>query len=250
MIRAAACALALLAVPGCSFMREYRSRVAAEEAFARGTKAAQRNDLPAAERRFAQALRAEPNSASLRARIGLAYMQMQPPPTARALPFLSQAIELDPRQPFPVYLEAVLAAVNLGREDQARELLARARKAFHDDARALNDIGYTLVDADKLTPEALPLLKRAVELEPDSGIIIDSLGWAYYRLGELQPAAAALEQAVKLTADNAEIQYHLGAVYADLGKTDDARAQFRRALKINPGFDPARAALRRLERAR
>jgi len=242
------CALALAAVAtGCSWLREYRSRVRAEQSFASGVSAAERDDLAQAEKEFAEALRLEPESASLRARVGLAYMEMRPPQPVAALPYLQRAIERDGNQPFPVYLEALLAAAQLGRQQWARQVLPRAAKRFHDDALALNDIGYVLVDADELTADALPLLQRAVELEPRSGIIIDSLGWAYYRLGNLKRAAALLQQAVGLAGKDPEIQYHLGVVYADLGRIDQARAQFRRALEISPAFGRAHAALRALE---
>jgi Flp pilus assembly protein TadD len=82
---------------------------------------------------------------------------------------------------------------------------------------------------------------------PKSGIIIDSLGWAHYRLGDMQRAADLLEQASDLAPDNAEIEYHLGAVYTALGRTDAARAQFRRALELSPELAPARQALEELE---
>ena len=113
---------------------------------------------------------------------------------------------------------------------------------------ALNNIGYVLADADKLTADALPLLERAVKLEPRNGIVVDSLGWAHYRLRHLPEAARLLRLAVKRAPNEAEIAYHLGVVYAALGRTAAARAQFRRAVKHNPAFIPARAALRALER--
>jgi len=246
LILLAACAAALLA-SGCSWVSAYRSRVVAEEAFANGARAAERNDLALADEKFAEALRLEPGSAGLRARIGMAYMAMRPAQPARALPYLLRSLRLEPNQPAPVYLDAVLAAARLGRDDWARQVLARARIRFRNDPMALNDIGYLLADADKLTAEALPLLQRAVELEPQSGIIIDSLGWAHYRLGDMQRAADLLEQASDLAPDNAEIEYHLGAVYTALGRTDAARAQFRRALELSPELAPARQALEELE---
>jgi len=228
----------------------------AEEAFARGARAAERNDLPAAQEHFAQALHQAPDSTSLHARIGLAYMPRigpdivfpEPAQAARALPHLRRALELDGDQPFPVHLQAILAAVELDREAEARRLLTQATRIFHDDAVVLNNIGYALVDADKLTADALPVLERAVALEPKSGIIIDSLGWAHYRLGNLRRAAGLLERASDLAPDNAEIEYHLGVVYAHLGRTEEANARFRRALEIDPRFAPARAAVHELRR--
>lgn len=249
IIAACACGAALGALAaGCSWARAYQSRVIAEEAFASGAEAAQQGDLERARQEFDRALRRAPHLASLHARIGLAYAEMQPPQQRLALAHLRRAIDLDPLQPFPVYLHSILVAAQLRREDVARNLLRQAARRFHHDALALNDIGYLLADADKLTADALPLLERAVALRPKSGIILDSLGWAHYRLGNLERAEALLEHASDLAPKNAEIEYHLGVVYADRGRTEDAQAQFRRALQVDPRFAPARAALRRLER--
>lgn len=250
------CALTASALlPGCAALRSYQSRVAAEESFAEGAKAVARNDLATAREEFRQALDATPDSAGLHARIGLAYMprlgedfmRLEPAAAARALPHLERALELDPKQPYPVYLQAIFAAARLGRESRARAVLDAAATCFHDDGMALNDIGYLLVDANLLNAEALPLLERAVELEPKSGIILDSLGWAHYRLGNLRRAADMLETASDLARGNAEIEYHLGVVYAELGRFNDARAQFNRALEIAPSFGRARTALQALE---
>jgi Flp pilus assembly protein TadD len=241
-----ACAI-ITSASGCSVVRDYRSRVGAEDAFADGARAAERGDLATADRSFARALRLESDSASLRARIGMAYMRMEPPRPDRALPHLRRSLEVNPNQPFVVYQDAILAAAQLGRDSWARQVVRRAYRRFYDDALALNDIGYLLADADKLTREALPLIERAVELEPKSGTIIDSLGWEHYRLGDQRRAAGLLERACELAPDDAEIEYHLGVIYADLGRSEDARRQFRRALDLAPGFAPAAAALRALD---
>jgi len=234
--------------PGCAYVRGYQSRVIAEEAFARGAEAAERSDLDETQREFAAALRAAPGSASLNARIGLVYMATRPPRPATALPYLRRALDLDPRQPPPVYLQAILAAAKLGRDDEARATLRRAARRFRNDVVALNDIGYLLVDADELAPEALPLLRRAVELRPKSGVIIDSLGWGYYRLGDFARAERLLARASRLAPGNPEIEYHRGVVYAAEGKTDEARRQFERVLALDARFAAARSALRALER--
>lgn len=61
----------------------------------------------------------------------------------------------------------------------------------------LNYLGYSLVDRNENLDEALKLIQRAVELRPDDGYILDSLAWAYYRLGRYDEAVAPMERAVK-----------------------------------------------------
>ncbi len=71
-----------------------------------------------------------------------------------------------------------------------------------------------------------------MELRPDSGFFIDSLGWVHYRLGNLQEAVAYLEQATALEPADPEITGHLGDVYWRLGRHDEARFKWRYALAL------------------
>lgn len=239
--------VALMVTGGCAAFRDYRERTRAEELFGAGAFAAENNQLATADADFADALAIAPNSASLRARIGLAYVRMRPAQYARAFSHLRRAIEMDGKQPAIIYRNALLAAVLLDQDEWGRRLVPRIAQRFHNDGMALNDIGYTLADADRLVADVLPLLRRAAALEPRSAAVIDSLGWAYYRLDDLSRAATTLERATRLAVPppeaNAEIYYHLGVVYADLHRTADARRQFEKALRAAPTFDRARIAL-------
>ena len=87
----------------------------------------------------------------------------------------------------------------------------------------LNYLGYNWVDQGVHLDEALRMLRRAAEQRPDDGSILDSLGWANYRLGNFQEAARYLEQAIKLQPDDPDVAKHLGDAYVKLGRADDAK---------------------------
>ncbi len=112
-----------------------------------------------------------------------------------------------------------------------------------DDADALNYLGYTWVDRGENLTEAFSMIRKAVELEPQSGAIVDSLGWAHYKLGEYEKAKTNLEDAVELAPSSATIIDHLGDVYWKLGRFREAGYQWERALDFDP-TDEERANIR------
>jgi Flp pilus assembly protein TadD len=82
--------------------------------------------------------------------------------------------------------------------------------------------------------KAEDMLKRAVELQPEDGYIVDSLGWVYYKLGRFEDAVIQLEKAVELKPDDPTINDHLGDAYWQIGRYHEARFQWHRALSFNP----------------
>jgi len=83
------------------------------------------------------------------------------------------------------------------------------------------------------------MLVRAVELRPDDGYIVDSLGWVYYRLGEYDKGVTYLERAVELKPQDSVINDHLGDAYWRVGRRQEARFQWHRALSLGPDDDQA-----------
>ena len=104
----------------------------------------------------------------------------------------------------------------------------------------LNRLGYGLVERGGSLPEALALIEEAAALEPDSGAVVDSLGWALHRLGRHGEAVEALERAASLDPADAVINDHLGDAYWAAGREAEARFQWRRALTMEP--EPGDAA--------
>jgi tetratricopeptide (TPR) repeat protein len=98
-------------------------------------------------------------------------------------------------------------------------------------SEALNYLGYTLADRNVRLDEAYQLIKKAVDLEPDNGAFLDSLGWVYYRQGKLTDAESCLIKASSHMDADPTVHDHLGDVYSKLGKTKDAIAQWTASLK-------------------
>jgi tetratricopeptide (TPR) repeat protein len=105
----------------------------------------------------------------------------------------------------------------------ARPALERALKLSPDDPRLLNQLGYGMVVRDENVGQALVLLRRANDLQPENAAITDSLGWAEYRRGDITRATAILERARMLDPVESEIAEHLGDVYWAGGRRIEAR---------------------------
>ena len=116
-----------------------------------------------------------------------------------------------------------------------------------DQPQVLNYLGYSLVEQRRNLDEALDMIERAVELRPDSGYIVDSLGWVLYRLGRFDEAVAPMERAVELEANDSIINDHLGDVYWMVGRTREAEFQWSRALSFGPEPAEAERIRRKLE---
>jgi len=94
----------------------------------------------------------------------------------------------------------------------------------------LNYLGYSWVDQGTNLQEGMDMIRKAVQLRPRSGFIVDSLGWAHYRLGEYKKAVAQLERAVQLMPEDPTINDHLGDAYWKVGRKLEATFQWKIAL--------------------
>ena len=119
-------------------------------------------------------------------------------------------------------------------KDAERDL-KRARRLSKDDPFVLNYLAYSWADRNRNLRQALAMLQSAVEKKPNNGFIIDSLGWAYYRLGNYDEALRYLERAVKIEPAETEINDHLGDVLWHMGRRIEARFQWQRALEVSDG---------------
>lgn len=97
----------------------------------------------------------------------------------------------------------------------------------------LNNLGYSWVDQGLHLDEALDMIKRAIATLPRDGYIIDSLGWAYYKLGRIEEAIAQLERALRYLPNDPEINDHLGDAYWMAGRQREAMFQWRIAIDVD-----------------
>lgn len=122
----------------------------------------------------------------------------------------------------------------LGRWPEAEADLQAALKLRPEEPELLNYLGYSWIDRGQRLKEALGMVEKAVAANPRSGAMIDSLGWAYYRMGDYKTAVQKLEQAVELEAGDPDINNHLGDAYWRIGRRDEAVFQWRRVLTLKP----------------
>jgi tetratricopeptide (TPR) repeat protein len=134
------------------------------------------------------------------------------------------------------------------RIDQVAVMEKSLRKLIElrpESAHAYNALGYTFADRNQRLPEALDLIKKAVVLMPDDPQIIDSLGWVYYRMGDLPSSIKYLRQAYASKPD-VEVAAHLGEVLWTSGARDEALKVWREASGREPKNEVLRGTLARL----
>ncbi|WP_417689963.1 tetratricopeptide repeat protein [Roseibium sp.] len=118
--------------------------------------------------------------------------------------------------------------------DSAEADFRKALELFPDQPLVLNYLGYSLVDQGLKLDEALGMIKKAVELRPTDGYIVDSLGWVFYRLGRYEEAVTQLERAIELRPSDPVINDHLGDAYWKVGRRNEARFQWNHARDLEP----------------
>lgn len=115
--------------------------------------------------------------------------------------------------------------------------LKKALELNPDQPLVLNYLGYSWVDQGVNLDEAFRMLRRAVDLRQRDGYVVDSLGWAYYRLGRYEDAVRELEKAIDLKPSDPVINDHLGDAYWRVGRKLEAQFQWNHARDLNPDPD-------------
>jgi len=122
----------------------------------------------------------------------------------------------------------------MNRWPEAQADLQAALKQKPDEPELLNYLGYSWIDRGEHLKDAMAMVEKAVAADPRNGAMVDSLGWAYYRLGDYKKAVERLEEAVELEAGDPEINNHLGDAYWKVGRRDEAIFQWKRVLTLQP----------------
>jgi tetratricopeptide (TPR) repeat protein len=122
-----------------------------------------------------------------------------------------------------------------------------ALKLQPEQALVLNYLGYSWVDQGLNLDEAFGMLRKAVQQRPRDGYIVDSLGWAYYRLGQYDEAVKLLERAVELRASDPVINDHLGDAYWRVGRKIEAGFQWNHARDLKPEPEDLEVILKKIQ---
>ena len=171
--------------------------------------------------------------------IALGDLYRQQKQFTEAIPAYDRALELlkdapDDQRWFPLYARGI-AQERAGRFDAAEADLQAAIAIRPDQPSLLNYLGYSWIDRNENLEQGLDLIRRAVELSPDDGYILDSLAWAYFRLGRYQEAVEPMERAAVSMSSDPLVNDHLGDVYWMVGRKREAQIQWQRALSLDPG---------------
>jgi tetratricopeptide (TPR) repeat protein len=139
---------------------------------------------------------------------------------------------VEERGQWVVYYARAIAHERLGNWDKAEPDFLRALDLEPDQPRVLNYLGYSYVEKQEKLDVALDMIERAVAARPDSGYIVDSLGWVLYRLGRYEEAVPHMERAVELMPVDPVVNDHLGDVLWAVGRKVEAEFQWKRALSF------------------
>jgi Flp pilus assembly protein TadD len=180
-----------------------------------------------------QALKTDPRDRQTR--IGLADLLRENEQYGESASILDALIAESPPPPDwkLLYMRAV-DYQSLDKWPQAENDLKAALKQQPDEPELLNFLGYSWIDRGENLPQALSMVQKAVNSDPKSGAMLDSLGWGYFKLGDFKSAVSYLEQAVAIEAGDPDVNNHLGDAYWRAGRTVEARYQWERVLTLDP----------------
>jgi tetratricopeptide (TPR) repeat protein len=138
---------------------------------------------------------------------------------------------------WPIYFGRGISLERVKQWPKAEADMKKALELSPEQPYVLNYLGYSWIDQGVNLEEGMKMLKRATELRPDDGAVTDSVGWAYYRLGQFNDAVEWLERASEQKGDDATVVEHLGDAYWHVGRKREARFEWERALNQKPEKD-------------
>ncbi|RWC32800.1 tetratricopeptide repeat protein [Mesorhizobium sp.] len=136
-----------------------------------------------------------------------------------------------------IFYQRGIAYERLKEWPKAEPNFRKALELFPDQPQVLNYLGYSWVDMNTNLKEGLAMIQKAVDLRPSDGYIVDSLGWAYFRLGRFDDAVREMERAVSLKPEDPVLNDHLGDAYWRVGRKLEATFQWNQARDLKPDPD-------------
>ncbi|HEX5085044.1 MAG TPA: tetratricopeptide repeat protein [Blastocatellia bacterium] len=162
----------------------------------------------------------------------LAGVQMQAGQLSEAEDAARKALALNPGDP-QALLQLSSILDRAGKHEASEKTLRELLKREPDNATALNNLGYFMVERGVGYGEALKLIEQAVAIDPTQGSFLDSLGWTHFKLGNIEKARQYLEKAAIYSRRNSTVHEHLGDVLRESGRLPEARKQWEKALEYS-----------------
>lgn len=166
-----------------------------------------------------------------------------------AKPAYERALELYAQDNIRWYTHYMLGIVNhdLDLWPEAEAHFRAALEIVPTHPSILNYLGYSLVERGEKLDEALEMIITAVQIEPENGAIVDSLGWVQFQLGKYEDAIVQMERAAELEPVDPIVNDHLGDALWAVGRKNEASFQWKRALSFGPTEEDAARIRRKLE---
>jgi tetratricopeptide (TPR) repeat protein len=154
-----------------------------------------------------------------------------------AVDVLNEVVETYGSEKWVQYYLAT-AHENLKNASLTEQHLRECLRLDPSDPDVLNFLGYFLADHDEKLTEAQKLIERALQIDPENGFYLDSLGWIYFRQGKGALAVEYIRRAIRaMSSDDAILRDHLGDAYLLDHDIANAVAQWRRALRLDPDIE-------------
>ncbi|UVC19184.1 tetratricopeptide repeat protein [Mesorhizobium onobrychidis] len=150
------------------------------------------------------------------------------------------------RADWNIFYQRGIAYERLKEWPKAEPNFRKALELFPDQPQVLNYLGYSWVDMNINLEEGLQMIQKAVDLRPSDGYIVDSLGWAYFRMGRFEDAVREMERAVSLKPEDPVLNDHLGDAYWRVGRRLEATFQWNQARDLKPDPDVLAALQQKL----
>lgn len=190
-----------------------------------------RNDLEQAEQIFRKSVALFPEDGELNFLLGSVLSQMRKP--ADALPFITKALEGN-EENVQVLLALAACYSELRRDEEADSVYAKILDLDPDNPTALNNYSYSLAERGIRLEEALVMVEKALQAEPENGAFLDTMGWVYFKMGNYHKALEYILRSVQVRPGSAEVIEHLGDVYEKLGERGSALQYWKKALELDP----------------
>ncbi len=187
--------------------------------------------FPEAVTHLSQAVKLNPKQPEGYLVLGLTYLQTEQ--YELALQTFEEGIRYHPTNP-DLHFNLGTAYDKLNRFDDVVRAMETTLKLDPKHADALNYLGYSYAERGIKIEEAVALTKQAVALKPDNGYYVDSLGWAFFKMGLINEALAEIKRAVDLVGDDPVIFEHLGEIYLKQDLIAEAREAWLHALELDP----------------